>query len=86
MMYQMNHNLVDFSIDNCLIPHPETRTRDSHSFKYYIPQTNKNSFKFSYFPRTMKEWNQLPEHSITSSSVETFKRKLVKKFLNFYYN
>ena len=41
---------------------------------------NKDTFKFSYFPRTIKEWNELPEHIVTSSSPEIFKSKLVDHF------
>ena len=49
-------------------------------FKFQIPKVNKDIFKFSYFPRTIKEWNELPEHIVTSSSVEIFKSKLVDHF------
>ena len=68
MMYQMTHNITDFNTDNFLISHTETRTRGSHCFKFQVPKVNKDSFKFSYFPRTIKEWNELPEHIVTCSS------------------
>ena len=80
IMYQMTHNLADFKTDDFLIPHAETRTRGSHCFKFQIPKVNKDIFKFSYIPRTIKEWNELPEHIVTSSSLEIFKSKLVDYF------
>jgi hypothetical protein len=80
MMYQMSYNLIDFNTDNYLIPHTETRTRGSHPLKFQIPRANKDSFKFSYFPRTIKEWNQLPEHIVLSNSLEVFKSKLAEHF------
>jgi hypothetical protein len=33
MMYKMSHNLLDVNLEDHLIPHTETRTRGSHSFK-----------------------------------------------------
>ena len=74
------YNLIDFNTDNYLIPHTETRTRGSHPLKFQIPRANKDSFKFSYFPRTIKEWNQLPEHIVLSNSLEVFKSKLAEHF------
>jgi hypothetical protein len=73
-----SYNLIDFNIDNYLIPHTETRTHGSHPLEFYIPGANKDSFKFSYYPGTIKEWNQLPEHNVLSNSLEVFKSKLAE--------
>ena len=34
--------------------------RRSHILKYRIPKTNKDSFKFSFFPKSVCEWNSIP--------------------------
>jgi hypothetical protein len=31
---------------------------------------------FKYFPKTIKEWNELPENVVISDSVELFKSNL----------
>ena len=36
----------------------------------------KDIFKFSFFPRTITEWNILPKETVISLSLSTFKSKL----------
>ena len=36
----------------------------------------KMSYKFSYFPQTIKEWNKLPENVVNLDSVGLFKSNL----------
>jgi hypothetical protein len=76
MMYKMSNNLLDTNLEDHLIPHTETRTRGSHSFKFRVPRIKKDVYKFSYFPKTIKEWNELPENVVISDSVELFKSNL----------
>jgi hypothetical protein len=76
-MYKMSHNLLDMNLEDHLIPHTETRTRASHSFKFRVPRIKKDVYrKFSYFPKTIKEWNELPENVVISDSVELLKSNL----------
>ena len=49
--------------------------------EFHVPKVNKDSFKFSYFPRTINIWNKLPGHIVTSSSLEVFKSKLVYQYM-----
>ena len=69
LMYKLSHNLININTDKYLVLHTETRTRGSHPFKYRAPTTTKDVFKFSYFPRTINEWNSLPEQIATSDSL-----------------
>jgi hypothetical protein len=80
MMYKISHNLVDFNTDQYLKLHPESRTRGSHPLKYQIPKATKDVFKYSYFPRTIREWNKLPAELVLSSSLDEFKTKLNSHF------
>lgn len=57
LLYKLSHNLIDVSTENYLKLNNETRTRGSHSFKYRVPRISMDVFKFSFFPRTIKEWN-----------------------------
>ena len=55
----------------------------SHMQTYIQPFAHKDSFLYSFIPRTTNEWNQLPEDIVSSSSFITFKLKL-KAFI--FYN
>ena len=51
--------------NNYLLVNNDTRTRGSHSYKYRVPKTTKDVFKFSFFPHTIREWNLLPEEIVS---------------------
>ena len=53
---------------------------ESHAFKFVVPRAKKDIFKFSFFPRTINEWNSLPEDIVNTTSVDSFKSKLVNNF------
>ena len=52
------------------------KTLVSNPFKFQIPKANKNCSKFFYFLWSIKECNQLPEHTVRSSSSSFCKNKL----------
>ena len=54
----------------------ETRTRNSHIFKYRVPRVTKDIFKYSFYPRTLTEWNSLPKEIVLSETLDVFKSKL----------
>ena len=51
-------------------------TRNQHPLHFIIPGTNTNAYKYSYFPRTIREWNSLPDSTIEASSLDQFLNKL----------
>jgi len=55
IMYKLSHNLVDISTEEHLITNSEKRIRNSHAFKYRMPEVSKDVFKFSLFPRSTTE-------------------------------
>ena len=46
------------------------------------PFSSKNALKFSFFPRTSREWNQLPAEVVFSPSLAVFKEKMIT-FMNY---
>ena len=58
-MYKMCHGYLEGNWGEYLIPNNEKRTRGSHQFKFRIPKARINVFKYSFFPRTISEWNKL---------------------------
>ena len=71
-MYKVTHGLIDIGSRKYLIQHSESRTRGSQQFKFCVPYANKDLFKFSFFPKTIEDWNCLPEAFVSSTSLETF--------------
>ena len=63
--------LKDFITIN---PVENSQTNNSRCFKPYV--TNSDIFKFSFFPRTIIDWNRLEEHQVQATSSEAFRSAL----------
>ena len=49
---------------------PKTRRgRNQHSLTFQIPSASKDVYKNSFFPQTIRDWNDLPESLISSSEL-----------------
>ena len=49
---------------------PKTRRgRNQHSLVFQIPSAIKDVYKYSFFPQTIRDWNDLPESLISSSEL-----------------
>ena len=49
---------------------PKTRrVRNQHSLAFQIPSASKDVYKYSFFPQTIRDWNDLPESLISSSEL-----------------
>ena len=47
-------------------------TRHHHPLHFITPQVNTNSYKYSFFPRTIREWNGLPIKLIETANLDIF--------------
>ena len=77
MLYKIVHDKVEIVKTNKLIPQ-QRRTRHSHSNSFHIPSCKTEYRKESFFPRTITDWNKLPDNIIHSTSVDSFKSALSK--------
>ena len=49
---------------------PKTRRgRNQHSLAFQILSASKDVYKYSFFPQTIRDWNDLPESLISSSEL-----------------
>ena len=49
---------------------PKTRRgRNQHSLAFQIPSASKDVYKYSFFPQTIRDWNDLPESLISYSEL-----------------
>ena len=52
---------------------PKTRRgRNQHSLAFQIPSASKDVYMYSFFPQTIRDWNDLPESLISSSELSFF--------------
>ena len=60
---------------------PSSRTtRSSHGSQHLLPHTRTDTFKYSYFPRTIKTWNILPAQNVYAPDADAFKARLQDLF------
>ncbi|KAK2167742.1 hypothetical protein NP493_1264g00008 [Ridgeia piscesae] len=77
MFYKFHHHLI--TIDSEYLPQP-TETRSSHrknnTHSYNIPYCRTQYRQMSFFPRTIPEWNSLPQEIVAAKSLDCFKSRL----------
>ncbi len=74
MMHKIMHHRVAVDATH-LVPAPG-RTRASHHLKIQHLATNCTPYRQSFFPRTIPEWNILPQELVDCGSPETFRARL----------
>ena len=78
MLYKIQNHLVSTPAQPYLVPITR-HTRHTHSLSYQVPQSRSDYRKFSFFPRTIRDWNSLPPDIPTASTLESFKALVSKQ-------
>ena len=75
--YKIIHHLSMPTLPQYFLPLIQL-THHYHSFHYNIipPSVRINSYKYSFSPRTINEWNNLPTNVIESNSLSCFQRHI----------
>ena len=73
MMFKINNKLVAVPPTQLIKP---ARILRGHSQKFQTIRTSCNTVKFSFYPRTIPEWNSLTEDIISAPSLDSFKNRL----------
>lgn len=71
-LYELANDHFNLPKENYLIHTSKRLTRYNHGKLYEEDVAHNNCFKFSFFPRTINEWNHLPQNVVHSSSIEIF--------------
>ena len=74
MLYNIYYNLVDIDWKKYLTLHSST-TR-GHSSRFFIPHTSSSAYTSLFFPRTIRNWNNLPVDPAAYPSLDAFKSAL----------
>ena len=72
MLYHIHHDLVSVNaIRSKLLPLPP-RKRRGHDKQFNIPQCRTQYQQYSFLPRTIRDWNELPESTVQAETIDTF--------------
>ena len=75
--YKCLHGLVAIDLSKDLIPQ-RRETRGNHSQSYICPSDTRNYVSYSFLPRTIVQWNKLPETVVTSPSLDTHRETVCR--------
>ena len=73
--YKIIHNLVAIYPTDLLHPQ-DSRTRHSNPHGFQQIHTSKDTYKFSFYPRTIVQWNMLPAHLVSIDKLDAFKEQV----------
>ena len=76
---KITHQLVDLKLPD-YITYKRGTTR-GHNYKLTIPSSKIDSYKYSYFPTSIKLWNKLPEETVNATSINDFSDLLTWLFV-----
>ena len=78
LLFKLTNNQIDIPTEGIVIPLANlhgTRLQTMHN-KYSLITSTIDSHHYSFFPRTIRDWNELPTSTANCSTIETFKREL----------
>ena len=73
MMYRITNELIAVPSTRLVTPQRATR---GHSKKYMVIPSTIDNGRYSFYHRTIPQWNALSEIAVTASSLEQFKAHL----------
>ena len=77
--YKFHHGSIAIDTKHRPVFQPTTRrTRRVHPLTYPVPSCRTDYRKFSFFPRTIRDWNDLTEAVASAPTVESFRSRLPK--------
>ena len=74
MLYKIQYNLIDINKD-LYIRHNDSRTRGQH--RLFQERTNNETYRNSFFQRTVRDWNLLPTSTVAAATIEEFRANLM---------
>ena len=77
MCYQILHGIINVSFSSCFTINIHLRTR-GHDKRIFWISFSKDIGKYWFTNRTIKVWNNLPDHTVRALSLSSFKYKLSK--------
>ena len=79
LLYKIQHGLVDIESSRYMRP-SDSRTRGQRGL--FQERTNCDAHFNSFFPRTIRDWNELPRHITEASTLEEFRTSLARQLVH----
>lgn len=76
MLYKIRHQLVAINGEQYLSTAARVSRRTSNPYSYLVPQSTTDYHRQSFFPRTVRDWNALPDEVVSAPSLEVFKGRV----------
>ena len=74
--YKKIQHLVAIYPSNLLVP-SDSRTRQyTHSHSYRHTHTSLDSYKYTFYPKTIVQWNLLPAAAVQCPTLDSFKEQI----------
>jgi hypothetical protein len=73
--YKTHHEDVAISKEERLIP-PKRTTKNMHPLSFQVPSSSSDYRKYSFFPRTIRDWNSLPTNTAAATTLVAFKAQV----------
>lgn len=80
LLFQIIHGMININRDKYISYSARSNTRSQHPYYIIEPLPRNNVFQYSFFPRTFKDWNNLPAEITSSSSLISFLDSVRKHF------
>ena len=72
-MYKIQNGTTAIPIPDYIQRQTTSSTRQYHPAKFRVMKANNNVYKYSFFPRTILDWNELSPNVLNATSAESFK-------------
>jgi hypothetical protein len=79
VLHKARHDLLALPVNQLLQP-VRRQSRHSHPDAYQILTATKDCYKYSYFPKTVLDWNNLPHPLTQIQSPPAFKSAVIKHY------
>ena len=77
LLHKTLHGKASLDVPPHVIHKQDQRTRGSHPLKFLRPHSKCDEYKYSYWPRTIKDWNSLPPSLLDIENTQLFRSKLI---------
>ncbi|KAI8522235.1 hypothetical protein Bbelb_019890 [Branchiostoma belcheri] len=82
MFYKIIHNAVSVPHSTRIVPVARCSRRINHTQTMQAIASRNNFYRLSFFPRTIREWNELEPGAAEAGSLAQFKSELARTLLH----
>lgn len=72
MLYNIINNRIKMNFNSYMQFNRSRPTRGKHDKTVVMPRTRTDAYRFSFFPRTIAEWNALPPEIVNMPTIDSF--------------